>query len=49
MATLKKDNNIFVTNNDNVISAFINNGYEVVEEKPQPQPAPKKATTKKDK
>lgn len=46
MATLKRGNETFVTNNDNIISAFINNGFEVVEEKPQPQP-PKKATKKK--
>jgi len=53
MATLKKDNDIISLNNENVISAFLNNGYEVVEEIPQPQPMPikketvKKATTKK--
>lgn len=38
MAILKRGNETFVTENDNVISAFLNNGYEVVEEKPQPQP-----------
>ena len=47
MATLKRGNEVFVTDNDNVISAFINNGYEVVAEKPQPQPT-KKATAKKE-
>lgn len=45
MAILKRGNETFVTDNDNVISAFLNNGYEVVEEKPQPQPV-KKATKK---
>lgn len=46
MATLKRGDELFVTENDNVISAFLNNGFEVVEEKPQPQPT-KKATSKK--
>lgn len=45
MAILKRGNETFVTDNDNVISAFLNNGYEVVEEKPQPHPV-KKATKK---
>lgn len=45
MATLKRGNSIFVTTNDNVISAFLNNGYEVVEGDPQPQPV-KEATKK---
>lgn len=46
MATLKRGSETFTTDNDNVISAFLNNGYEVAEEAPQPQPA-KKATPKK--
>lgn len=50
MAKLKRGEEIFVTDNDNVISAFLNNGFEVVEDIPQPQPekkATKKTTTKK--
>lgn len=48
MALLKRGSEVFTTDNDNVISAFINNGFEVVEEKPQPQPV-KKATKKTEK
>jgi len=47
MAILRKDNDIFITENDNVISAFLNNGFEVVEEIPQPQPMPEKKVTAK--
>lgn len=44
---LVKGNDVFVTDNTTVIRAFKNNGWTEQEEKPAPQPEPKKKATKK--